>query len=300
MTRFQNGDRVLTLFNQTHIAGPVKRADLSSGLGGGIDGTLRQYGAFGESGLVKMPTTLDFKQGSTLPCAAVTAWNALYGIEGKSLKPGDTVLTQGTGGVSMFALQVCNLLQLHFVNLLVLNFSLLTKRALQFAKAAGARVISTTSSDAKVKILKDLGADHIINYKTDASWGETAKKLTPDGVGCAHILEVGGPNTMAQSLKAIRAEGVISVIGFLGGFSKEQPSFLEVLTNLCTVRGVMVGSRKQFEDMNEAIDANNIKPVVDEKVFGLEEVKEAYQYMWDQKHFGKLTIKISDPSSSKL
>ena len=110
MTRFQNGDRVLTLFNQTHIAGPVKRTDLNSGLGGGIDGTLRQYGAFEESGLVKMPTTLDFKQGSTLPCAAVTAWNALYGLEGKALKPGDTVLTQGTGGVSMFALQVRNLL----------------------------------------------------------------------------------------------------------------------------------------------------------------------------------------------
>ena len=105
---------------------------------------------------------------------------------------------------------------------------------------------------------------------------------------------------MAQSLKAVRAEGVISVIGFLGGFSKEQPSFLEALTNICTVRGVMVGSRRQFEDMNEAIDANNIKPVVDEKSFGLEEVKEAYQYMWDQKHFGKLTIKISDPSPSKL
>ena len=105
---------------------------------------------------------------------------------------------------------------------------------------------------------------------------------------------------MAQSLKAIRPEGVISVIGFLGGFSKEQPSFLEALTNVCTVRGVMVGSRRQFEDMNEAIDVNNIKPVVDEKVFGLEEVKEAYQYMFDQKHFGKLTIKISDPSQSKL
>ena len=115
MTRFQNGDRVLTLFNQTHLAGPIQRADLSSGLGGSIDGTLRQYGAFEESGLVKMPATLDFKQASTLPCAAVTAWNGLYGIEGKTLKPGDTVLTQGTGGVSIFALQVCYLSYLHFV-----------------------------------------------------------------------------------------------------------------------------------------------------------------------------------------
>ena len=221
-----------------------------------------------------MPSTLNFQQGSTLPCAAVTAWNALYGVDSKSLKPGDTVLTQGTGGVSVFALQ--------------------------FAKAAGARVIATTSSDAKAEVLKRLGADHVINYKTDQNWGETAKKATPGGVGCAHVVEVGGPQTMAQSLKAIRPEGIISIIGFLGGYSKDQPTFLECLQNICTVRGVLVGSRQQFEQMNAAIDANNIKPVVDEKVFSLEETKEAYQYMWEQKHFGKLTIKIDDPSQSKL
>ena len=161
-------------------------------------------------------------------------------------------------------------------------------------------MISTTSSDAKAKVLKDLGADHIINYNSDPNWGETAKKLTPDGIGCAHILEVGGPKTMAQSLKAVRPEGIISIIGFLGGMSKEQPSFLECLNNICTVRGVLVGSRQQFEQMNEAIDANGIKPVVDDKVFNFEDSKEAYQYMWDQKHFGKLTVKISDPGQSKL
>ena len=105
MTRFQEGDHVLTLFNQSHLAGPISVADTMTGLGGAIDGTLRQYGAFEESGLVKAPTTLDFKQASTLSCAALTAWNALYGLESKSLKPGDTVLTQGTGGVSVFALQ---------------------------------------------------------------------------------------------------------------------------------------------------------------------------------------------------
>ena len=221
-----------------------------------------------------MPTTLNFQQASTLTCAALTAWNALYGVLGKSLKPGDTVLTQGTGGVSVFALQ--------------------------FAKAAGARVISTTSSNDKAEVLKKLGADHVINYKTDETWGETAKKLTPGGTGCAHIVEVGGPKTMAQSLKAIRPEGTISIIGFLGGFSKDQPSFLDCLNNMCTVRGVLVGSRLQFEQMNEAIDANGIKPVVDDKVFSLEETKDAYQYMWDQKHFGKLTIKIDEPSQSKL
>ena len=274
VSRFHEGDRVITLFNQSHLAGDVTVSDTTTGLGGSRDGTLRQYGAFDESGLVVMPSTLDFQQGSTLPCAALTAWNALYGIEGKSLKPGDTVLTQGTGGVSIFALQ--------------------------FAKAAGARVISTTSSDAKADILKKLGADHIINYRTDENWGEIAKKLTPGGLGCAHVIEVGGPKTMAQSLKAIRPEGTISIIGFLGGFSKDQPSFLDCLNNLCTVRGVLVGSRQQFERMNEAIDANGIKPVVDEKVFRLEQTKDAYQYMWDQKHFGKLTVQIDDPSQSKL
>ncbi|KAM0795552.1 hypothetical protein BDR22DRAFT_825974 [Usnea florida] len=274
VSRFQKGDRVVTLFNQSHLAGDLTAADAGTGLGGSIDGTLRQYGAFEESGLVHMPTTLDFQQASTLSCAALTAWNALYGVLGKSLKPGDTVLTQGTGGVSVFALQ--------------------------FAKAAGARVISTTSSDDKAEVLKKLGADHVINYKTDETWGETAKKLTPGGTGCAHIVEVGGPKTMAQSLKAIRPEGTISIIGFLAGFSKDQPSFLDCLNNMCTVRGVLVGSRLQFEQMNEAIDANGIKPVVDDKVFSLEETKDAYQYMWDQKHFGKLTIKIDDPSQSKL
>lgn len=170
----------------------------------------------------------------------------------------------------------------------------------QFAKAAGARVIATTSSDSKAQTLKKLGADHVINYKSDAEWGATAKRLSPYGAGVDHILEIGGPATMKQSLKAIKPEGVISIIGFIGGFSKDQPSFMECLSNICTVRGVLVGSRQQFEAMNAAIDANGIKPVIDEKVFGLEEVKEAYQYMWDRKHFGKLTIKIDEGGQSKL
>ncbi|KAI4231163.1 MAG: hypothetical protein LQ349_005782 [Xanthoria aureola] len=263
---FKPGDKVVTLFNQAHQAGPITVAMVMTGLGGVIDGALRQYGTFEESGLVHMPTTLDFKQGSTLSCAALTAWNALYGLESKALKPGDTVLTQGTGGVSIFALQ--------------------------FAKAAGARVIATTSSAAKAETLRKLGADTVINYKDNPDWGEIAKKASPHGLGVDHVLEVGGPKTMTQSLNATKPEGVISIIGFLGGMSKEQPSFLECLNKMVTVRGVLVGSRLQFENMNEAIDANGIKPVVDEKVFALEELKDAYQYMWDQKHFGKLTIKI--------
>lgn len=151
----------------------------------------------------------------------IIQWNALFGL--RPLKPGQTVLTQGTGGVSIFALQ--------------------------FAKSCGARVIATTSSAAKASTLKSLGADHIINYKEVPSWGEHAKSLTPNGVGVDHILEVGGPNTMAQSLKAIRIDGVISIIGFLAGNAKEQPGFLDALMNICTVRGILVGSREQFEDM---------------------------------------------------
>ena len=161
-------------------------------------------------------------------------------------------------------------------------------------------MIATTSSDSKAQTLKKLGADHVINYKSDPDWGSTAKKLSPHGLGVHHILEVVGPTSMKQSLAAIKPEGVISIIGFLGGMTKDQPSFLDCLNNICTVRGGLVGSRQQFEAMNEAIDANGIKPVVDEKVFALEELKDAYQYMWDQKHFGKLTIKIDGGGQSKL
>ena len=160
-------------------------------------------------------------------------------------------MTQGTGGVSIFAVQ--------------------------FAKAAGARVIATTSSSEKAEQLKKLGADHIINYKEDANWGESAKKLT-GGSGVQHVLEVGGPSTMKQSLNAIAIEGVISIIGFLGGAKMDNPpGFMDCLMNICTVRGVLVGSRMQFEEMNRAIEANDIKPVVDSKVFKLAETKEAYQ-----------------------
>lgn len=228
-----------------------------------------------ETGLVRCPETLDFQQGATLPCAALTAWNALYGVEGKSLKPGQCVLTQGTGGVSCFALQ--------------------------FAKAAGARVVATTSSAAKADMLRKLGADHVLNYKENPAWGDEAKRLSPGGEGVDHVVEVGGPNTMAQSLKAVKPEAVISIVGFLGGVKGEkQPTFLDCLNHLCTARGVVVGSRMQFEQMNRAIDASGIKPVVDEKVFALEDLKEAYQYMWDQKHFGKLTVKIDGGGQSKL
>lgn len=276
VARFKQGDKIVTLFNQGHLGGHIDAKTISTGLGGSLDGTLRQYGVFNEQGLVTMPSTLDFQQASTLPCAALTAWNALYGLEGRALKPGDTVLTQGTGGVSIFALQVrgfCRNADQAPEN----PFLVFTQP--QFAKAAGARVISTTSSPQKAEILKRLGADHVLDYKKNPKWGESAKALTPDKAGVQHIIEVGGPNTIAQSLIAIKPEGVITVIGFLGGSSKDEPSFLQALTTMSIVRGIIVGSRLQFEQMNRAIDANLIKPYVDEKVFALEELKESYQYM---------------------
>lgn len=264
VTRFSKGDKVCTLFNQGHQYGDMTPEALATGLGGVLEGTLRQYGIFTETGLVPAPSNLTPTEAGTLTCAPLTAWNALYGLQSKSLKPGDVVLTQGTGGVSL--------------------------SAVQFAIAAGATVIATTSSDDKAKKLKELGAHHIINYKTDKKWGETAKKLT-GGLGVHHIVEVGGPNTMEQSLKAIKYDGVITVIGFLGGVEGEkQPSILDALTYQCIVRGVLVGSRVAFEEMNRAIDANNIHPVVDQKTFDFGEAKEAYQYMWEQNHFGKVVI----------
>lgn len=265
VTQFKKGDQVATLFNQGHQYGAVTIAASQTGLGGVFDGTLREYGVFSASGLVNAAKNLNAIENSTLSCAALTAWNALYGL--KPLKPGQVVLVQGTGGVSMFGLQ--------------------------FAKAAGATVIATTSSAAKAEKLKKLGAHHIINYKEDPNWGETARKLT-GGAGVDHIVEVGGPGTLAQSFKAIKFEGVISVIGFVGaGEGKDQPTILDTLSSICTVRGVYVGSRELMEDMIRAIEANDIHPVVDGKVFTLDKARDAYDYMWAQGHFGKVTIKIN-------
>lgn len=224
VVRFKEGDKVLTLFNQQHLGGSLNTKTITSGVGGVIDGTLRQYGSYNENGLVSMPESLSFEEGATLPCAGVTAWNALTGIKSQALKSGDTVLTQGTGGVSIFAVQ--------------------------FAKAAGAKVIATTSSSEKAEVLKKLGADHVINYKETPEWGEAAKKLTYGEEGVDYVVEVGGPSTMEQSLKAVKIDGVIGIVGFLGGNKAEkEPSFLEALNSVCTVRGVLVGSRVQFEEM---------------------------------------------------
>jgi NADPH:quinone reductase-like Zn-dependent oxidoreductase len=232
-----------------------------------VDGVLRNVGAFDENGLLPLPKGLSFLEGATLPCAAVTAWNALYGL--RKLLPGQWVLTQGTGGVSIFGVQ--------------------------FAKAAGARVIATTSSTEKAKLLKKLGADHIINYKENTEWGAEVREIT-DGRGVDHVLEVAGPTSMAQSLKSIRIEGIISIIGFVGGVKGDkEPGFIENLTRLCTTRGILVGGRDLMQDMCLAIEGNveRLRPVIDSKIFKLEQLKEAYEYQWSGQHQGKVCIDLS-------
>ncbi|KAI0438641.1 hypothetical protein F4803DRAFT_565113 [Xylaria telfairii] len=262
VTKWKKGDRVVTLFNQGHQYGPMSIEAAGTGVGGVVDGTLRQYGVFSENGVVRAPKNLSYVEAATLTCAGLTSWNALYGL--KAIKPGDTVLVQGTGGVSLFALQ--------------------------FAKAAGATVIATTSSKDKEEVVRKLGADHVLNYREDENWGQTAKKLT-GGVGVDIVIEVGGAGTLQQSLNAIKYEGIIAIIGFLGGV-KVEASLIECLTNICTARGVYVGSRQQMEDMVAAIEVNDIHPVIDSKVFSLEQAKEAYEYQWDKGHIGKVTIEI--------
>lgn len=260
VTRFEIGQRVIAAPYQSLIAGSMSLAHSATALGGSIDGVLREYGVFNEQSLVSIPSTLSYREAATLPCAALTAWNALYGA--KPLKPGDTALVQGTGGVSVFALQ--------------------------FARAGGAEVIATTSSVEKEKWVKNLGASHVINYRTDEQWGQTAKGLSIDGRGVDYVIEIGGPNTMAQSCVAATVDGLIAVIGTRGGRGEDGTAH----TTLSTTRRIMVGNRLQLEDMIRAIVANGIKPVIDERVFGFEEVNEAYQYLKYQRHLGKIVVDI--------
>lgn len=263
--RFQKGDKVIPAFYQDFFHGPAPDIP-NKGLGGSADGVFRKVGVFNEQGLVSMPQNLSYLEAATLPCAAVTAWNGLNGLE--ALKPGDCVLVQGTGGVSMFALQ--------------------------FAIAAGATVIATTSSDSKAAKLKDLGAHHVINYRQDANWGDRAKELSPHKRGCQRIIEIGGPATVKQSLQAIAPGGHIAMIGFITGLQKgeDEPSYLEAFAKSCVVRGIEVGNRGQLEEMIRAVEVNDIHPVIDPTEFGFDELPKALEHQFAQKHFGKVVVSI--------
>lgn len=260
VTRVKVGDRVAGLFMQRWLAGELTDAKARSSLGGGgMDGVLAEYVALDQEGVVAVPAHLTDEEAATLPCAALTAWHALI-AEGR-LKPGDTVLTQGTGGVSLFAVQ--------------------------FARLAGARVLATSSSDAKLERVGRLGAADGINYKTTPDWEEKVRDLT-GGAGVDHVVEVGGAGTLGKSLRAVRTGGTISLIGVLTGGGQVNP--MPILMKNVRVQGIYVGSREMFEAMNRAVARNELRPVVD-RVFPMAEIKEALRYLESGSHFGKVCLR---------
>ena len=259
VTRVAVGEKVCPLFFQSWLSGPIKAESRNKPLGGPLSGVLQQHMLLDADGVSKFPAHLSFEEAATLPCAGLTAWRAIT-IEAP-VGPGDTVLVQGTGGVSIFALQ--------------------------FAKARGATVIATSSSDEKLERAKKLGADHVINYKKTEDWGRVAREMT-GGRGVDVVVEVGGENTLNQSFDAARVGGSIVVIGVLGGFSS--PVMIPVVfgKNL-HIHGISVGSREQFDDMAAHIDKWKLQPVVD-KVFPFSAVPDALRLMQAGGHFGKIAI----------
>jgi NADPH:quinone reductase-like Zn-dependent oxidoreductase len=261
VTRVKPGDRVAPTFFQTWTDGPSTKEKVANALGGNVHGVLAEYVAVDAEGLVHLPEHFTFEDGATLPCAAVTAWNSLVSEGG--LKAGQTVLAQGTGGVSIFALQL--------------------------ARALGARVIITSSQDAKLERARGLGAEGTINYKKQPNWEEPVLQLT-GGQGVDHVLEVGGAETLPHSIRATRTGGHISLIGMLsGGFAKPDPALIE--PKKLDVRNTYVGSRAMFEDMNKVLAQHRIKPVID-RVFPFEQAREALRHMEAGAHFGKIVIKV--------
>lgn len=261
VSRVKVGDRVCGAFAQRWIAGEPTRERLRSTLGGPLDGMLAELVALDQEGVVRVPGHLTDEEAATLPCAAVTAWSALV-TEG-GLAAGDTVLVQGTGGVSLFALQL--------------------------ARLAGARVIATSSSDEKLGRARELGAAEGINYRTVPQWGKRVRELT-GGAGADHVIEVGGAGTFQQSLQAVRFGGRISLIGNLAGSSAEV-MLTSILMQRIRVQGILVGHRESFEAMNRAIELHGLRPVID-RVFPLAEARQAFEHMSAGGHFGKICIRL--------
>ncbi len=246
------GDRVVATFAQ---------GDSSAALGSPLDGMLTEYRCLDASGVLPIPADLSFEEAATLPCAAVTAWNAL--TEGKAIRPGDTVLTLGTGGVSLFALQL--------------------------ARMAGARVIITSSSDDKLERARALGADETINYKREPDWERAVLDLT-GGQGADHVVELGGAGTLPRSYQAVGPRGEISLIGVLT-LPDGDLSPYALMFKGATLRGIFVGDKSLFMGLNRAIEVNGLKPVID-TVFDFDDAVEAYNYLRSAQHFGKVVIRI--------
>jgi NADPH:quinone reductase-like Zn-dependent oxidoreductase len=262
VSRFKPGDRVIGNFFQVWVDGVPDRSAFNA-LGSPADGMLSECIVLDADGVVACPEHLSYEEAATLPCAAVTAWNAL--IVSGSVRPGNTVLTLGTGGVSIFALQ--------------------------FARMSGARVIITSSSDEKLGRAMELGAAATVSYSKTPDWDQEVLRLT-DGMGVDHVIEVGGAGTLARSFGCVGFRGRISLIGVLAGPKGDTNPHPLMMKN-ATLCGIFVGSRRMFEQMNEAITVNRMHPVVD-RIFPFAEAAEAYDYQRAGKHFGKVVIKVAD------
>ncbi len=264
VTRWAIGDRVMPIFAQRWYDGDSSEEKRRTSLGAGAqwDGVLREYGTFNEESVVRIPDHLSYEEASTLPCAAVTAWNALV-VSGK-LKAGESVLTLGTGGVSVFAAQ--------------------------FAKMFGARVVSTSGSDEKLERLRELGIHETVNYREREDWDAAVLEIVGKP-GVDHVVEVGGSGTLGKSINAVRIGGHVAMIGALTGAAGFNPT--TVFMKAIRLQGIFTGSRQTFEDMNRAISVNKLKPVID-RVFEFDEVPEAFRHMETASHFGKIVIKIDN------
>lgn len=262
VTQWKVGDRVMPIFAQSWMSGRLNRSHMKTTLGGPLEGTLSQYQVFAAGSLVHTPNHLNDEQAATLPCAAVTAWSALFSHG--DLKPGESVLIQGTGGVSIFALQ--------------------------FAKMAGAHVVVTSSSDEKLNKVKAMGADHTINYRDVPEWGRAVRQIFSEGVD--HVVEVGGSGTLTQSSRAAACGGSIYMIGVLS--QHEGPSPYDptpILMQNIRIQGIFVGAKDTFVQMVQAVAQNHLEPVISD-VFPFTEAQAAFEHLAAAQHFGKIVIQV--------
>lgn len=259
-SRFRPGERVVTSFFPEWVDGRASPEKTRDALGGSIDGALAEEIVLKESALVRMPSNLDFTEAATLSCAGVTAWNALF-VEGR-LKAGDSVLLQGTGGVSIWGLQL--------------------------AKAAGIRAIITSSSDQKLERARGLGAAATINYSITPEWDEEVLKLT-GGRGADLVLDVGGNGTLSRSIAATGAGGTIAIIGGISGGFSSQIQLLDLIAGARRLAGIFVGSRTMLEELSRCVEHAKLNPVVD-RVFAFDEAIAAYEHLRQARHFGKVVI----------
>lgn len=260
------GDRVITfIWDEADDDKHPSVHDARGMMGMGMDGTLRTHSVFSENCLITAPSTLDWLEAGTLTCTYISAYNALFGIEGIKAGPGKRVLVQGTGGVSIAALQL--------------------------AKAAGAEVIATTSTEERAAKLTSLGASHVVNYRTTPDWGQHSKALTPDNVGFDIVIDVGGNETLSQSLAATRVGGLVVMVGGVGSQVDAVPLFAAFI-HTCVVRGIISGSKAQYKELVRFIDEKKIKPELDDQVFELAQAKDAYRRLNEKKHYAKIAIRI--------